>query len=180
MRIRLIASVLALATALAVGWIARSWIADRDLSRLQAQVAQAQQAQAQRYRASEQKAQALTDQLATVQAQAEQAAQAARRTVQQEVARYAQDHVTSDTGCRLDARWVQLHNAAARDLPPPADATGQSAAAPATPADALGTVTGNYALANTCEQRLQGWQAWYRQVKGVLDAQTAQSAESRH
>src|SRR5699024_784814 len=108
------------------------------------------------------------------QAQHAQEAHHVQQKIQSAVAEYKvthhHTHGARDTGddgdtgatCQLDARWVQLHNAAARNVSPTAGGAGQPHAAPARPGDALGVVTHNYAIAHVCASRLQSWQRWYR------------------
>jgi hypothetical protein len=70
-----------------------------------------------------------------------------------------------DGVCYLDPEWVRLHNRAAGGgvSSPPASASGPDESA--TYADALETVTTNYATCNRLRSQVIGWQEFYEGVR---------------
>lgn len=83
--------------------------------------------------------------------------------VEKEVIKYAE----ANPGYCLDARWRRLHDAAATNtVPDAAGATDGTVRAPRA-AEALDTVTANYAACNSAEDRLDALQAWVRQQAAV-------------
>lgn len=90
--------------------------------------------------------------------------QVVTETVEKEVIRYAD----RNTGLCLDGAWRVLHDdAAANRLPPPglfADGAGR---APPRAAEALATVTENYAACHRTADRLEALQEWVRGQAGV-------------
>lgn len=166
-RLKLIATLAALAAAFFAGWTANGWRYQTTISASQARAADAIAEVTQHYRASEHAKQEAVDALAKQQALAAQHLRQTADSIKSAVARYAATHgpATSKPGdCHyLDTDWVRLHNLSAHQLPATAAATGRPAAA--TPAAALDIITDNYSRAHTCQRRLKGWQAWYRQLK---------------
>lgn len=85
--------------------------------------------------------------------------QTVTNTVEKEVVRYA----VSNPGLQLDLAWRWLHDAAARNgLPDPAPRLDAEGGAP-TAAQALETVTANYAACHRTADRLDSLQDWVRQ-----------------
>lgn len=86
------------------------------------------------------------------------------RTVEKEVIRYAE----SNPGMCLDGAWRVLHDAAAANtVPDPARIPYGAAGAPPRAAEALGTVTENYAGCHRVADRLEALQEWVRGQAGV-------------
>ena len=83
-------------------------------------------------------------------------------TIEKEVINYVEGKPLT-AACMLDARWVQLHDAAAAGAVPPASTGADGAAAGITAAQALPTITGNYGAANKIRERLIGLQKWVRE-----------------
>lgn len=69
--------------------------------------------------------------------------------------------------CRLNYKWVQLHNTAAKV------STAESAAAinGATAADALDTINHNYRICYQWRAVAEEWQDWYKQQEQVYNDQ---------
>ena len=118
-----------------------------------------------RVMAVERKQNAITHQVAEQHEAAAERIRTVYRTVNREVIRYVQspDHPV----CRLDAGWVQYHDAAA--VPAAADAARQpdDPAASATTDDALQTVVANYETCHLNAQRLSDLQSWVMAQMGA-------------
>lgn len=79
------------------------------------------------------------------------------RTIENEVTRYAE----SNPGRTLDGAWRVFHDAAAANtVPDPARIPYGAAGAPPGAAEALGTVTANYAACHRTADRLEALQGW--------------------
>jgi hypothetical protein len=79
------------------------------------------------------------------------------QTIEKEVTRYAE----SNTGRTLDGAWRVFHDAAAANTVPDAARIPYGAAgAPPGAAEALGTVTANYAACHRTADRLEALQGW--------------------
>lgn len=85
-------------------------------------------------------------------------------TVEKEVIRY----VEKNPGYCLDGDWRRLHDAAALNAVPrgPGD-PDEAGGPPPRAAEALGTVTGNYAACNRTADRLDALQRWVREQAAV-------------
>lgn len=89
--------------------------------------------------------------------------QVVTRTVEKEVVRYAD----SNPGSCLDAGWAGLHNdAAANRLPGTAPGPDEAGGAPRA-AEALSTVTRNYAACHRTADRLDALQNWVNEQRRV-------------
>lgn len=85
-------------------------------------------------------------------------------TVEREVIRYAE----SNPGYCLDPEWGRLHDAAATNTVPNATGSPDGAArTPPTAAEAVATVTENYARAHRTADKLEALQEWVRAQAGV-------------
>lgn len=85
-------------------------------------------------------------------------------TIEKEVIRYAD----SNPGYLLDGAWRVLHDAAAANtVPDPASIPYGAAGAPPRAAEALDTVTANYAACNRTADRLDALQGWVRAQEKV-------------
>ena len=105
---------------------------------------------------------AITNEADAVHFQHVEAARVVYQTVTKEVIRYAQD---PGAVVRLDAGWVRDHDDAALGVvSDPAGTAGRSDAGSTsvTAADALETVTDNYASCNATRQQLIDLQNWVR------------------
>ena len=80
------------------------------------------------------------------------------RYVDREVVKYAEHN----TGLCLDAEWRVLHDRAANAVPDPTGRTDAASGAPSA-AEALETVSQNYARANRTADRLDALQEWINQ-----------------
>jgi len=90
----------------------------------------------------------------------------ATTTIEKEVVRYV-DSKPLALACMLDNRWVRLHDSAALAVPAPAERADDAAGALAA-AQALPTITRNYAAANRNAARLESLQEWIRaQIKAT-------------
>lgn len=86
------------------------------------------------------------------------------RTVEKEIVRYAE----SNPGLCIDGAWRVLHDAAAHNtVPDPAGIPYGAAGAPPRAAEALGTVTANYAACHRTADRLDALQGWVREQEQV-------------
>ena len=84
------------------------------------------------------------------------------KTVEKEVIKYVESKPLT-LACQLDNRWVRLHDsAAAGSIPPPA-AGDDAASGGVSAAEALPSITGNYARAISNKNRLTFCQAWVRE-----------------
>jgi hypothetical protein len=89
--------------------------------------------------------------------------QTVTNTVTKEVVRYAQ----ANPGFCLDARWGELHDAAAENVVPPTAVDPDGAARAPTAAGALETITENYGACHRTADRLEALQQWVREQSGV-------------
>lgn len=86
------------------------------------------------------------------------------KTIEKEVIRYAESH----PGLCLDHQWRSLHDgAAAGAIPDPATPADGAGEAPPTAAQALQTVTGNYANCRATARRLDHLQDWVQAQKDL-------------
>lgn len=86
------------------------------------------------------------------------------RTVEKEVIRYAE----SNPGLCLDGAWRVLHDAAAANtVPEPGTIPYGASGAPPRAAEALGTVTENYAACNRTADRLDALQEWVSEQQKI-------------
>ena len=167
---KLIGSVVLLIAAFFSGWKVNGWRYETQIAAMQKSAAIAQTTQTEKYRKLETTSQEKTDDLALAQAKLEQQQQAQASSIQQAVSDYAASHhpaAATSTCHSLDADWVRIHDAAASGAPATTNSASRSTTA--TPATALAVVTDNYAIANTCERRLKGWQDWWEQVAPVAN-----------
>lgn len=105
----------------------------------------------------------VTERVVTRYVQVRAAAKVVEKTVEKEVIRYAE----TNPGSCLDARWGWVHDhAAAGTVPDPAGEPDGAGGAPKA-AEALDTVTANYAACRRTADRLDGLQAWVREQKAV-------------
>ena len=102
----------------------------------------------------------VTTQVVTKYVQQAAKTQVVTQTVEKEVVRYAD----ANPGSCLDVGWRRLHDAAATNSLP--DPTPGTDAAPGA-AEALETVTANYAAAQRNADRLEALQSWVREQQGV-------------
>lgn len=79
-----------------------------------------------------------------------------KETVEKEVIKYAE----SNPGYCLDARWRLLHDAAASNTLPDATRLTDGTISAPRAAEALDTVSANYANCNAAEDRLDALQSW--------------------
>lgn len=131
---------------------------------------QAENTNLQRVIKVERRQQSITASAAAAREETRAASRIVYRTVDREVIKYVQASAT-DTRCLLDARWVQLHDAAALARFP--DASSESDATPSGIAavDSLATITSNYETCNDTRAQLIDLQTWLRQQEAVWDEQ---------
>lgn len=90
------------------------------------------------------------------------------RTVTEYVDREVIKYADSNPGVCLDGAWRVLHDAAADNtVPDPARIPYGAAGAPPAAAEALDTVTANYARHNRVADRLEALQGWVREQGAV-------------
>lgn len=109
--------------------------------------------------------QAITNQVAAAHEQGRAADRIVYKTIEREVIRYVAnpDHAV----CRLDAGWVQLHDAAALShIPDPAHSV-DAAPSGLTSDDAIGTIVDNYGACQDNARRLADLQGWVRAQQGL-------------
>lgn len=83
-------------------------------------------------------------------------------TVEKEVVKYV-DSKPLTLACALDNRWLRLHDAAAANEVPLAAASDDGAPGGVSAAQALPTITANYAKANRNRDKLLSLQEWVRE-----------------
>ncbi len=174
LQIKLAAAAIALILAFGTGWKIRAWKADSDIAALNAQIAKMisdakdKQLQFQEQATSLEHVQAdLTAANAATIAAKQEKQKVKTITVTKEVVRYAQN--PDRPVVLLDADWVRLHNLAASgaELSTTTTPTGQpdDTTGIVTDADALQTVTSNYGTCLDSALKLEGMQAYGRQIE---------------
>lgn len=105
----------------------------------------------------------VTEKVVTKYVERQQKAQVVTNTITKEVVRY----VESNPGSCLDARWRELHDAAAKNELPISESVAHAAGGAPTAAAAISTVTENYAACNRTADRLDALQDWVREQSKV-------------
>lgn len=106
---------------------------------------------------------ASTDRIVTRYIKVKGDTQTITNTIEKEVIRY----VETNPGSCLDRRWRWLHDAAAANRVPDTSGKPDGAGEAPTAAEALETVTENYADHHACVDRLDSLQAWVREQQEV-------------